>query len=121
MVSAVISVVLFTVGVFGFAFVVGHSKISLRPRVWLAAEGNDFSKLHVARNVLLALIECPPCLGFWCGLGSVVLGVAPEAFGHGLWAAVFCAFYCCGANLLLARFTNLDDSAPALESEGDQK
>lgn len=87
---------------FGFAYVVGHSHISLPFR--------DLLSRVAAARWLLILIECPACLGFW-------LGAVPAYFGHslipGLGAAALVALVVglatCASNLLLARFAGLSE------------
>lgn len=81
---------LYFLGSFGFAFIVGHSKISYPIRLILGgdAPAND-GDLEVPPLVpyvgpfLVALAECAGCLGFWIGLSSAtsiwVLAALPEA------------------------------------------
>jgi hypothetical protein len=45
---------------FGLCYVVGHAKVSLGVREWLAS--------HRRLRTVVELIECPACLGFWLGL-----------------------------------------------------
>jgi hypothetical protein len=53
-------------GVFGVSWIIADSKISL-PARRLAA------KTLGADSLLLTLLECPPCLSFWLGLGAAFL------------------------------------------------
>jgi hypothetical protein len=103
----VISLVLYSITAFGFAYVVGHSVISRPAREIIA----------VWSETLITLIECPACLGFWTGL---VFGLG-LAFGPS--AAIFpgpawlipsvLAFYTAGSNFILGRLTGLMQSPTA--------
>lgn len=76
--------ILYVFASFGFAFVLGYSKISLPLRSWLATYEKqtqlpwgdkwiDNPKvLRALVRWLLALLECPACVGFWLGLGSIL-------------------------------------------------
>lgn len=76
--------------VFGVAWVIADSKISLpfRHRV---ADQLGFESLF------LTLLECPPCLSFWIGLGGGLIA------GLGL-RAVSLAFACVGFSVLAWAF-----------------
>jgi len=95
MLTALVAYLLTT---FGFCYVVGHSKISLPVRELL-------SKALLGR-MLLALVECPACLGWWVGLltaGSYPPLTPFPVFPHETWLNVFAwAFATCGAHYLLA-------------------
>lgn len=118
------SLALFWLASFGFAFVVGHSKISLPLRQWLGGwvEGSvvpDIEKGEVIGHVithkpavrwvgpfLVALAECPGCLGWWLGLGAAFGGLVTLPFSFWVSAAVL-AFATSAVNLLLARWVGL--------------
>ena len=95
----------FTVAVFGFVYVVGHSHASLPLR--LALDPGELPKpatnSWLLRRWALVLIECPACLGFWVGLGAFLAGLAPRCFSGGL----VCGLYCCGAGFILGRLTGI--------------
>lgn len=116
---------------FGFAFVVGHSKISLPFREWFggklvltettatspgAAEAGITMSSYAQRKAavpylgpfLVALAECPGCLGWWLGLGAAFFWPALVPFGLSLWASMLLlAFATSGVNLLLARYVGM--------------
>lgn len=96
----------YTVAAFGFAYVVGHSRISRPVRLALWDVGGPFVRLFVE------LLECPACLGFWIGgVTGVVLyvnGPLPLPF------VAIAPFYTSGANFLLGRATGLI-SDPSLD------
>lgn len=73
-----ISLLLTLLALYGLAWVLAESKISLPVRNELEVKGN------VGRFVL-ALMECPACFGFWEGLvaGSFVFGPKISAVGFG--------------------------------------
>lgn len=81
--------IVYVVAAFGLAYIVGHSKISLPVREWIAR-----TKLAW----FLELIECPACLGFWIGLvASFFLGT-----NWFVWA-----LFTSGSNFLLGKFSGL--------------
>ncbi len=58
----------FWLACFGLAYVVGHSKISLPFRIALdSARVRNRGLISWLAGWILALIECPACLGFWFG------------------------------------------------------
>jgi hypothetical protein len=73
--------------VFGVSWIIADSKISLPFRRLVAAKlGAD--------SLLLTLLECPPCLSFWLGLGAAFLF-------HWASFAVVMAPLCTAVSLLL--------------------
>ena len=116
------TILIYTVAMFGIAYVVGHSTISLPFRRWIGGIPAQFQAdalelkqtkppvpgaLGPFGDALCALIECPACLGFWLGLISGAFLVKPmdgfEAFN---WVMLL-AFYTSGSNFILARLTRL--------------
>jgi hypothetical protein len=95
------TVFLYTVCLFGFAYIVGHSLISQPVRRWIAPVPPRPTKLGTVLEVLITLVECPACLSVWVG------------FFAGLWywrafiPAVLLALYSCGAVFYLAKRTGL--------------
>ena len=87
----------------GFAYIVGHSVISLPVRLYLA--GDD--EAPGALPGLVALLECPACLGTWCG--AIAGALAPQWFGASSSWLGFALGACatCGSNYLLGRATGL--------------
>lgn len=89
------TLVVYLLATFGFCYAVGHSRISLPFRELMA-------KVYVLSPVL-ALIECPACLGWWVGAAAAATGRVPYSFGYldwGVWP-----FATCGAHYLLAAWT----------------
>lgn len=81
---------IYTIAALGFVYIVGHSVASKAIREWL----------YDRVPVLVALLECPACLGFWIGLVSGLLGIVPL---HPL----LLALYTSGAMLALGRATRI--------------
>lgn len=96
-----IGLIVYVTACFGFAYVVGHSVITKRPREWLF----DFGHVFPPAVWLVLLLECPACLGAWVG------------FAAGFWWPVAdfpraivvlgAAFFTAGSNFLLGRITGL--------------
>lgn len=86
---------------FGFAYIAGHSKISLPFREWIDPGGEINSYGKALRAFLLALIECPPCLGFWTGVAAYFL--VPK----GTIGVVTLALFTASTNFIIGRATNL--------------
>ncbi len=89
---------LYLLGAFGLAYIVGHSVISLPFRTWLGGtpekqlpSPGNFTNSTTPRpghiepakpgalgafgDFLCSLIECPACFGFWCGVAVGLLGM----------------------------------------------
>lgn len=117
--------IVYTLAAFGLAFIISFSKISLPIREWIAPQiperrgtFGDYSAspapFAAARTWLLALLECPACLGFWTGVAAVLLdrytGIL-AAFTMTSWpvplAAIFLALYTCATNFILGSITKL--------------
>ncbi len=99
-----IRVTIYALAAFGFAYIIGFSKISLPFREWLEIFGRRFAPARW----LLALIECPACVGFWWGVAlantpwALALGSGTafeRSIGHGLVTTAL--------NLLLAKAVGL--------------
>ncbi len=92
---------------FGLCYILGHSRLSLVPRVLAAGVAERSST--VPRHLItwtLNLIECPACLGFWLGLAAGATGAAPWPLVTTIWLnALGWAFATCGAHYLLASWT----------------
>jgi hypothetical protein len=109
---------------FGFAFVVGHSRISLPLRQWLGGWIESGATPHVESGevvghitthlpairvlgpFLVALAECPGCLGWWLGLGAGALGLVVLPFPFAVSVAVL-AFATSAVNLLLSKYVGM--------------
>jgi len=108
-------------GAFGFAYIAGHSKITLPLRAVLGGVpgGTDESgavrlpvpgMLGPAGEWLCALLECPACLGFWTGAALAFFGVIPGGQSGFLSHLLACVGYGCvvaGSNFILGRATRL--------------
>jgi hypothetical protein len=83
---------------FALAWIIGHSKITLDFRTWLARS-----------RFLIDLIECVGCLGFWCGLGAYwLLGMRIwPSTGYHLADMAVAALYTCASNLIIGRFVGI--------------
>lgn len=97
-----IDFIYFAFAAFGFAYIVGHSKISLPFRMTLDPVSGTM-RFRFVRTWLLALIECPACLGFWQGLlfGALVR----PTWNPYHWSVL--ALITCATNLILAKVTGL--------------
>lgn len=99
-----LSLFVFTLASFGLAFVIGQSKISLPIRMVLEPE-SILTFSDSLRAWLLALMECPACLGFWFGLFYAWF-VSPMFFpGPHSISIVGFGLYACGANFVLSQWT----------------
>lgn len=101
-----ISIALYFLACFGFAYIVGHSTISLAARLFIGG-GVTTEKIHpplipVVGPWLISLLECPACIGFWEGLAAGYLLNVAAPF-HPLALALATA----GANFILGRLTRL--------------
>jgi hypothetical protein len=86
-----ISTILYVcMSVFGLAWIIADSKISLPIRKKIAAQVGEAS-------LILTLLECPPCLSFWLG------GIVGVVMGLGL-GAVGLAFVCVAFSLIAWSF-----------------
>lgn len=99
-----IQLLVFTLAVFGVAYVLGYAKITFQLRSKLDRPG--------FRKWLLDLLECVACTSWWMGNFAFLAGIAPEIFYT--WRSLVvgqmvCAFYCCASSLILAKFTGLTD------------
>lgn len=113
-------------GGFGFAYITGHSKISLPFRVLLGgaeapvdSEGNPVGPpraplIPYVGPFLITMIECCACQGFWVGAAiGAVIGV-PDGFMIGfpypMIAIVWLISFGCvvsGSNFIIGRATGL--------------
>jgi len=84
----------FFLAVFGIAWIISDSKISLPVRVAIA-------KRLGTESALVTFLECPACLSFWIGLG-----VGFGAFGSFGFAALLFAPACSAVSLLLWTWMN---------------
>jgi hypothetical protein len=90
----------YSVSAFGFAYVVGHSVISMPVREWIARHPGHYWQLF------LAVIECPACFGWWVGFAGGIAAFIADPFVSGL-LPVFLPFYTAGSNYILARLTGI--------------
>ena len=67
--------------VFGMAWIIADSKISIPVRKWIAGRVGE-------KSLFLTLIECPPCLSFW-------LGFFAGTFIFSTWAAALTLPWIC--------------------------
>lgn len=95
------TLLLFIGAVFGFAWGVGHAGLSypIRKRLNRGALG----------GLLVELLECVGCLGFWTGVASVWSSVAPQEFPRTVLGAGACGLFVAATNLVLGKFVGLLD------------
>ena len=92
---------LFFVSAFGLAYIVGHSKISLPLRTLVGGTPSGAPPLFPGAAMLIEMLECPACFGFWIGL---VYGSGREGTFRG---AVLWGLATSGVNFALGRWTKL--------------
>ncbi len=97
-------IAIWILGTFGFAYILGSSRLTLPARVWFAATIAKESP-NVRRLGLFFLngIECPACLSFHIGW------IAGMASGY-RWFSFVIACIVTGSSYVLARLTGLMDS-----------
>lgn len=107
-----INLIFYVFVAFGLAYVVGHSAISKSIREKIFDSGLTFqSRL---RRILVDLLECPACFGFWTGVVVALLGWTPldvaifSGSGSFLFTIVW-GLFTAGSNLTLAKITKLID------------
>ena len=99
------SLLIYAITVFGFEYIVGRSVISQFPREIYA---DVFQKSNIAL-FLLALIECPACLGFWIGL---IVALKWPLYAASLIASdsvLLFAIFTSGTSLILGKLTRVMD------------
>lgn len=89
---------------FGLAYIVGHSAISLPIRNWIAPYGAKM--ISPLRTFVVALAECPACIGFW--IGGFVWTFDLAALSNVVtFSALEFALMTSGSNFVLGRLTGL--------------
>jgi hypothetical protein len=112
----------YTIAAFGFCWIIGGSKITegFRAVIWKLG-GGQFQPKNMPDNgetiaipprgflgLMLALTECPGCLGFHIGWITALLGAPSDLPGPLLVLAMFAlACYTAGSGYLLGRLTGL--------------
>lgn len=115
-----IELIIYSGAAFGLAYVLGYSKISLPIRVLIEpvqdgmkVQGTGARLFWAARMMLLALLECPACLGWHCGFVTAYLLRGHIYFLTGFLdaptfvAMLALAFFTSGSNFILGRVTGL--------------
>lgn len=93
-----ISLLTWSVVAFGLAWVIADSKLTYPFRkAWADTQRSSPAVF------LLALFECPACLGWHLGWAGYLFGIAPFT---SWWQA---AFFTCGSSLLLAKYVGMLD------------
>lgn len=90
---------------FGFAYIVGHSKLSFPFRAAFVGDGKS-----TLRQWIVALVECPACLGFWTGAfsGAFAWPIALSTdFGSVGFRVFVSALAVSAVNFVLATYTKL--------------
>lgn len=103
---AAVPFIVYTIAAFGFAYVAGHSLISVPVRRRIFPEGTSLeTRVGKARAFVITLIECPACMGTWIGM---LTWLALAWAGLVDWRFFLVAgFYTAGSNYILARFSGL--------------
>lgn len=130
-----IAFILYVLAAFGFAFIVGFAKVSLPFRSWLASpiktvkfrpdwpEGGPFKineewherpRLNGWATWIVALLECPACLGFWLGVFAALadrwfgfIALAGLTDAPRLFSIIFLGCVVSASNFILGVFTRL--------------
>jgi len=90
----VISMFVYCFAVLGFSYVLGFSKLTLPFRE--AGAKNPVTK------ILVLLVECPACLGFWVGIAALIFRIDPLHLSVTIWNAIYFGLFTSGINLFLA-------------------
>jgi hypothetical protein len=86
---------IFALGVvWGAAWVIADSKLTLPFRNWVASTFGD-------ESWAIQLLECPACLSFWLGAGAAAIAFPYMRF----FGAIAFGLFACGASLVLAALT----------------
>jgi len=91
-----VDLLVYAVSAFGLAWCISNSKVSYPLRLRLAEAGSVW---------MLALLECPACLGWWLGIFAYFASSTPAALGQWWTAGLFTM----ASNLLLAKLAGLLD------------
>lgn len=91
------SLVLYSLVAFGLWYVLGASS--------LLAPLRDWANEKRAAKLVIEMIECPACAGFWIGLAASNWGLGIALHPLPLWASA--SLGTCATNLLLSRFAGL--------------
>lgn len=97
------SLFIYTISVLGLAFIVGHSKISVPFREWLA---DLRERRNYVAGFFLEMFECAACFSFHIGWIVALCGFR-LGYGALLLDAAVLALYSCGASLLLGKFAGI--------------
>jgi hypothetical protein len=85
---------IFALGVvWGAAWVIADSKLSLPLRDWAADTFGEDGRI-------VQLLECPACLSFWLGLGVGLFGLDMS-----LLFSIMFGLFACGISIILAALT----------------
>lgn len=91
------NLLIYSLAAFGLAWIVGHSKISLLPREWVATKS----------RFLVSLLECVGCFGVWQGLAAHMLDLQFVRLFNDWRDAIMLALFTCAGNLVLGRFVGV--------------
>lgn len=97
---------IYTFAVFGLAYIVGHSVISVPVRDRLAEWGGSGTLRSALGVTLVTMLECPACFSTWVG-GIVGIFAAPH-LGWPRWIAIIAlACYSAATSLILGKLTRI--------------
>jgi hypothetical protein len=98
-----INLLIYCFAALGLSYVLGFSKLS-KPFREMGA------KMPIT-YVLVLLVECPACLGFWIGVAAVAFRFAPLPIAATIWHAIYFGLFTAGTNLFLALRSGLIEGA----------
>lgn len=91
---------------FGLAYIVGHSKLSLPVRLAIEPPDEPKNFMWAIRSLFNTMIECVACFGFWQGLFVSWVGFwAP--FGGSWWQIIATGCLVAATNLLMGAWAKL--------------
>jgi hypothetical protein len=103
-----VNLFIYSFAVFGLAWVVGHSKISLPFRK--ALDTIDLNTSDYVRRFLLAMIECVGCFSFHVGWISWLVGIHLTGTWGPSWVGmIVAALYTATSSLVIGRFAGVVD------------
>jgi membrane protein implicated in regulation of membrane protease activity len=112
---SLLTLILYLLAAFGLSYAIGHAKVSMPVRYRIAryafgesGKETPHGAKRIAALLLLNMIECYACSGFWIGgiLAALAPSVAMLLTGLGYAGSiVLCAFATCGSNLIIALST----------------
>lgn len=95
------NLLIYSFAVFGLAWVVGHSKISLPFRLW-------FAKLGPFGLLFVTMLECVGCFSFHIGWITWLAGIRlTGSWSHTWLDVIVAALYTAASSLVIGRFVGV--------------